>query len=146
VRSDVAALKANIESVNGSSKTNFAKITERFDRIDRAQAEPSAKLTKAVETLDRIEKRSDAKETTGAVPSPAPVSAPPVPPAPPVLQGWLLREVYHGVALIQGGRYGLMEVEAGDVVPGLGRIEAVRRQDGRWVVVTSKGLITPTAR
>jgi hypothetical protein len=26
-------------------------------------------------------------------------------------------------------------------VPGLGRIDAIRRQDGRWVVVTSKGLI-----
>jgi hypothetical protein len=28
------------------------------------------------------------------------------------------------------------------VLPGLGRIEAIRRQDGRWVVVTSKGTIT----
>jgi hypothetical protein len=26
-------------------------------------------------------------------------------------------------------------------LPGLGRIENIRRQDGRWVVVTSKGLI-----
>ena len=30
---------------------------------------------------------------------------------------------------------------AGDPVPGLGRIDAIRKQDGRWVVVTSKGLI-----
>jgi hypothetical protein len=34
-----------------------------------------------------------------------------------------------------------MEVEPGDNLPGLGRIEAIRRQDGRWVVVTSKGVI-----
>jgi hypothetical protein len=26
-------------------------------------------------------------------------------------------------------------------MPGLGRVEAIRRQDGRWVVVTNKGLI-----
>ena len=32
-------------------------------------------------------------------------------------------------------------VDKGDVVPGLGRIEAFRKQDGRWVVVTPKGLI-----
>ena len=32
------------------------------------------------------------------------------------------------------------------MVPGLGRIEAIRKQDGRWVVVTSKGLILPPAR
>ena len=25
--------------------------------------------------------------------------------------------------------------------PGLGRVDAIRKQDGRWVVVTSKGLI-----
>jgi hypothetical protein len=54
-----------------------------------------------------------------------------------------LQEVYRGVALIQGGRFGMMEVEAGDVVPGLGRIEAIRKQDGRWVVVTPRGLIMP---
>jgi hypothetical protein len=42
--------------------------------------------------------------------------------------------------LIQG-RIGLIEVEVGDPLPGGGRVEAIRRQDGRWVVVTSKGLI-----
>jgi hypothetical protein len=26
-------------------------------------------------------------------------------------------------------------------VPGLGRVDAIRKQDGRWVVVTSKGLV-----
>jgi hypothetical protein len=39
------------------------------------------------------------------------------------------------------GRQGIFEVYAGDPVPGLGRIDAIRRQDGHWVVVTSKGLI-----
>ena len=34
----------------------------------------------------------------------------------------------------------LYEVYAGDPVPGLGRVDAIRRQDGRWVVVTSRGL------
>jgi hypothetical protein len=65
-----------------------------------------------------------------------------LPPQPAIVQGWSLQEVYRGVALIQGSRFGIMEVETGDVVPGLGRIEAIRKQDGRWVVVTSKGLIT----
>ena len=43
-------------------------------------------------------------------------------------------------ALIEG-RQGMFEVFAGDPVPGLGRVDAIRRQDGRWVVVTTKGLI-----
>jgi hypothetical protein len=57
-----------------------------------------------------------------------------------VLDGWVLRDVGRGGALIEG-RQGLFEVYAGDPVPGLGKVDAIRRQDGRWVVVTTKGLI-----
>jgi len=58
----------------------------------------------------------------------------------PTVEGWVLRDVAYGGALIQSRR-GLYEVYAGDMVPGLGHIDAVRRQDGHWVVVTSRGLI-----
>jgi hypothetical protein len=58
----------------------------------------------------------------------------------PTVEGWVLRDVDHGAALIEGRR-GMFEVFAGDPIPGLGRVDAIRRQDGRWVVVTSKGLI-----
>jgi hypothetical protein len=58
------------------------------------------------------------------------------------VEGWVVRDVHRGTALIEG-RMGLIEVDQGDVVPGLGRVDAIRRQDGRWVVVTSKGLIMP---
>jgi len=51
-----------------------------------------------------------------------------------------VRRVYDGAALIEG-RNGIIEVEPGSVVPGIGRIEAIKRQDGRWVVVTARGLI-----
>jgi hypothetical protein len=52
----------------------------------------------------------------------------------------VVRDVRRGIALIEG-RYGLIEVETGDTLPGLGRIEGIRKQDGRWIVVTSRGLI-----
>ena len=60
--------------------------------------------------------------------------------APLTVPGWVLRRVYDGAALIEG-RDGIVEVEPGMVTPGLGRVEAIKRQDGRWVVVTSRGLI-----
>ena len=53
----------------------------------------------------------------------------------------MVRDVHRGTALIEG-RMGMIEVEQGDLVPGLGRVDAIRKQDGRWVVVTSRGLIT----
>ncbi len=38
---------------------------------------------------------------------------------------------------------GIIEVDQGDMIPGLGRVDAIRKENGRWVVVTSKGLIVP---
>lgn len=58
----------------------------------------------------------------------------------PTLDDWVLRDVTYGGAVI-GSRRGMYEVYAGDYIPGLGRVDAIRRQDGRWVVVTSRGLI-----
>ena len=65
---------------------------------------------------------------------------PPTTLKPPILQDYVLRRVYDGAALIEG-RNGMIEVEPGIVAPGIGRIEAIKRQDGRWVVVTARGLI-----
>jgi hypothetical protein len=56
------------------------------------------------------------------------------------VDGWVLRDITNDGAVIEG-RQGLFEVLAGDAMPGLGRVEAIKRQDGRWVVVTTKGLI-----
>ncbi|HBR46856.1 MAG TPA: hypothetical protein DEA80_18385, partial [Afipia sp.] len=58
----------------------------------------------------------------------------------PVVEGWTLREVSDGIATVSG-RPGIFDVIPGDPLPGIGRVDAIRRQDGRWVVVTSRGLI-----
>ena len=57
-----------------------------------------------------------------------------------VLDGWSIRRVYDGVALVDG-RYGQIEIMVGDTVRGLGRVREIKRQEGRWVVVTDRGLI-----
>jgi hypothetical protein len=129
-RVDLSALKTIIEAGNRSANTQFTKVTERIERIERTAAEPTARLTKAAENLERISRA----EFTGAITPPQPVG----PPA--KLEGWVLRDVRHGTAVLEG-RAGIIEVEQGDVIPGLGRVEAIRKQDGRWVVVTSKGSI-----
>jgi hypothetical protein len=58
----------------------------------------------------------------------------------PIVEGWILRDVSDGVATVEG-RQGIFEVFAGDPLPGVGPVDAIRRQDGRWVVVTRRGLI-----
>ena len=52
-----------------------------------------------------------------------------------------MQDVRGGRALIVS-RYGaIFDVAAGSVLPGLGRVEAIKRQDGKWVIVTAHGVI-----
>ncbi|MBR1178895.1 hypothetical protein JQ617_33360 [Bradyrhizobium sp. KB893862 SZCCT0404] len=161
IDADLVALKANVEHSSKTGLSQSNRANDRLDKLEKAQAEPMAKLAKLSETVDKLRATppaapaqaaaAPARETTGSI-APAQVAtaaaAPaPVPAAPktevgrlPTLEGWRLRDVANGGALIEG-RDGLYEVYAGDPIPGVGRVDAIRRQDGRWVVVTSKGLI-----
>jgi hypothetical protein len=143
LRSDLATLKTSLDASGKSRTGQVAKITERLERVERAQSEPAAKIGKLAETLERLEKRVDAltaREATGSVTPPQSSGGNASAPPPAIVGGWVLREVYRGTALVQG-RFGLIEVETGDIIPGVGRVEAIRKQDGRWVVVTPRGII-----
>jgi hypothetical protein len=150
IDADVAALKASVEQASKMGISQFNKTSDRLDKLEKAQAEPAAKLARLSEAVEKLYAAAPAsaaaaasKDVTGsATPAaPAQVAAPKSEVARlPTIDGWFLRDVSHGGALIEGRR-GVYEVYAGDPVPGLGRIDAIRRQDGRWVVVTSRGLI-----
>jgi hypothetical protein len=149
---DIQALKTGAEHATKLGMAQFNKTSERLDKVEKAQAEPAAKLAKLSEAVEKLHAAPPAasaapaaatKEVTGSIspPASAQAAAPKVEVARlPTVEGWSLRDVANGGALIEG-RQGMFEVYAGDPVPGLGRIDAIRRQDGRWVVVTSKGLI-----
>jgi hypothetical protein len=155
IDADILALKAGVEHTSKLGMSQFGNTSDRLDRIEKAQAEPAAKIARLSETVDKLRAAPAAapvpvaaatpaaKDVTGSVspPAAAPATAPKAEVGRlPTVEGWVLRDVARGGALIDG-RKGIYEVYAGDFVPGLGRIDAVRRQDGRWVVVTSKGLI-----
>ncbi len=150
---ELSTLKASIDTSTKANSLQVGKITERIDRVERTQADSGTKLAKAVDSLDRVERRLGApNDVTGSIPDPRPATSVTTEPkraalAPgpgflslPIVEGWVLRDVYNGAAMIQS-RAGVVEVLPGDNLPGLGRIESVKRQDGRWVVVTSRGLI-----
>ena len=169
IDADIQALKTGLDHTSKLGMNQFNKTSERLDKVERAQAEPAAKLAKLSEAVDKLRaapaaaggwrlcrifrregshrfdrarpanrgddsgaqngrqdrSQADAKTEVGRLPT---------------LDGWVLRDVAYGGALIDGRR-GTYEVYAGDIIPGLGRVDAIRRQDGRWVVVTSRGLI-----
>ena len=127
-----------------------AKIAEtraaetRSSDIKSPEAKPSdAKLSDA--------KPSDAKTSEAKLPEtklasvkPVDLKAKPVAAEKtPVIDGWALRDIFEGAAILENRRHHLVEVGPGDIVPGLGRVEAVERRGRDWVVVTRQGLITP---
>ncbi len=60
---------------------------------------------------------------------------------PATVEGWMLRDVYGGVALLEGRGGGLREVAPGEYIPGVGEIRSIERRGRSWVVVTSRGII-----
>jgi len=140
---DIHSLKTGVDSMTKGANAQMARMAERLDRAEQAQIEPSARLARLDDAVRRLDQRSsmqvDTTGSTGALRQTPPTRENQAP-KPAVIEGWILRNVYDGVALIQG-RHGLIEVEPGDAVPGIGRVETIQRRNGRWVVVTSKGLI-----
>jgi hypothetical protein len=169
IDTEVAALRTSLEQASKHSAAQIGKTSDRLDKVEKAQAEPAAKLAKLSETVEKLRTAAAAapaaapvaaaaaappaaapaapKESTGSIQTAnaAPAQVPLPAPKPevarlPTVEGWVLRDVGNGSALIEG-RQGIFEVYAGDPIPGLGRIDAIRKQDGRWVVITSRGLI-----
>ena len=144
-----------LERAQAEPAARLAKLSEAVDKL---RAAPAAAPVVAAATPAAA---SAARETTGSIgPTPAQQAASTVPKTEakteakveakpdaktevgrlPTIEGWVLRDVAYGSALIDSRR-GTYEVYAGDMIPGVGRVDAIRRQDGRWVVVTSRGLI-----
>lgn len=142
---EIRALKETVAQL----RTNTKSLNDNLAALKLGMSNANAQLTKMAEGLDRRAAAPATPETTGSIqkPAPAPVvlGAPPATLQHPIVQGWTLRRVYDGAALIEG-REGVIEVEPGTTIPGLGRIEDIKRQDGRWAVFTSKGLIVSASK
>ncbi len=154
ISSELATLKASVDAANRNSGSQLNKLSERLDRAEKAQAEPSAKIAKIADSLDRLEKRQVAasapattvaalqppvhQDVTGSVGSAEKLQA-----KLPVVEGWKLHEFFGGRAVVENRMTGsLFEVGPGSNLPGLGRIETIRREDNRIVIVTPKGIIS----
>jgi hypothetical protein len=143
---EIASLKAAVDNNAKTANAQFAKMAER---VDRAQVEPAQRVQKLSELVEKLDRRVAAApaqpQAVAAAPAPAPEVTGSIAPKqqdrPPVVTGWIIREVFDGRAMVENERLGFFEVVPGANLPGIGRVEAVRRQDGRWVVVTPKGLI-----
>ena len=138
---ELSAMKSNLDGSIRNANTQFVAIAERLDRVERAATNPAAQLAHIADAVDRLNKVNATPETTGSV---APMTTPPAEPkiVDRIVEDWVVQDVHGDRALVEGRNGSLFEVGAGSILPGVGRVEAVKRQDGQWVVVTARGVIT----
>jgi hypothetical protein len=131
----VSALKASLDSAARATTNQYAKIADRLDRIDQrnaAAAETTASLPATTPAVSSTQTAALAVTTPPEVPKLSDR----------ILPDWIVHDVRNGHALVESRYGGLFAVSAGSVLPGIGRVDEIRRQDGHWVVLTARGTIT----
>jgi hypothetical protein len=150
--SELSTLKASLEAASKSARAQTAQIAKLSDALKDKLA-----TAKAHDALVQA-----GAEVTGSISAPAtaPAAAPDTPlpqprprqiaaaegaPRPLVVPDWHVRGAARGFVLVES-RGEIFEVVPGADLPGLGRVESIRRVGGRWIVETPKGLIVSSVR
>ena len=129
---EITTLKTSLEQANKSAHTQIAKISER---LEHATEEVTGSISAPQMTAPVLT----------PLPSPRPAQRfaavdPPPPARPSVMAGWTIRDIRNGYVYVENHGE-LYQVVLGAPLPGLGPVQSVKRQDGRWVVLTPKGII-----
>lgn len=158
LKSTVDAMKQGTDRRGQDMLAKLGQALDRLERIERSARDVQVTGSVGAGAAQGAAVHPASAPPATAAPGVTPASATPVPhpiqrpaavagaraPERPatVLNGWALRDVYNGIALIEGRR-GLAEVVPGQQIAGAGRVQAIRRQGRDWVVVTDRGIITP---
>jgi hypothetical protein len=105
-------------NAHGSSKRDVQRTDSSFSKQAARPAQSPA-----------VERAGFSKPT--AVPDTKPTT----------IEGWIIREVDGGTAVLEGPN-GVWKVTRGDTIPSIGKIDSIVRWGNRWIVATSKGLIS----
>lgn len=157
LRADLRARETTLsEKMTKLDQSLSGKVAALGERLEQGAREQSGKLAALT---SQIEKRAApapmAATPVAALAAPAPKAEPAQTGAipetkkaaekPPVVEGWALRDVYDGTAVLEDRRRRLFEAVLGENIPGVGRVEAIERRGREWVVVTKQGVITQQA-
>lgn len=148
VSENLDGLRTAVDQSSKATNDRFGRFGENLDRIERVSSSSTVKLDKLA--LAQAQAPAPAavasQPPSQTMPMMASVTAPEitgsVPPSVPrkVVKGWSVRQAYEGIAILQGPN-GVIEAMLGQQVPGLGRIEEIKNENGRLVVESSGGVI-----
>lgn len=129
---EIGSLKSSLEAANKAAHTQIAKITEKLNR-------EAAEITGSIAAPQTMTPPAPVQATP--LPTPRPTRMASLePPRPSVVRDWSIRDSRDGYVYVQN-QGEIYQVVPGAPLPGLGPVEQIKRQDGRWVVVTPRGLI-----
>ncbi len=149
----IAQLNTKLEHLQREQATKLQQALEKAERAEqrseqRASAVPIT--TASIPPATQVAVASPpvaAKQLTQAPLPPVPPQAQtqvnaidPVKKAQQPIANWVVRDVYDGIALVEGPG-GAFEVMQGENIPGVGTVKSIERHNNGWVVVTNHGLV-----
>jgi len=152
---EVTTLKANLDAANKASRSQIAKISEKLtERTARESAEVTGSISAPQTTAPAAQPLPQAQAPAPVAQAPVQAAVPTPTPRPAqlaaletrapgraqVLNGWSIHDFRNGYVYVEGNGE-LYQVVPGARLPGIGPVESIRRQEGRWVVHTPKGII-----
>jgi hypothetical protein len=151
---ELSTLKTSLDAASKSAHAQTAQLAKLSQTMNEKLAAATTKANAALAQASAEVTGSISAPQTVAAPTPAIAEATPLPqprpqqiaavesqpPRPLVVPGWSVRGAARGAVLVESHGE-IFEVVPGASLPGLGRVESIRRIDGRWIVQTPKGLI-----
>lgn len=141
---EIGTLKSSLEAANKSANTQLAKMTEKLnEKIAREAAEVTGSIAAPQTTAPAA---PTPVQAVTPLPTPRPTRVAAVEPQrQAIVPNWSVRGNRNGYVYVQND-HDIYQVVPGAMLPGLGPVEQIKRQDGRWVVMTPRGMIVPRER
>jgi hypothetical protein len=118
-------------------------VRQKLVQLTAAQQQMAQKIASLQALQQDSKQKESSPPSSPAVPVPLrknerTVAAPHAPRS--ILRDWWISHARNGDVYVQGhGK--VYRVAPGTPLPGLGPVEEIKRQNGRWVVMTPKGII-----
>jgi hypothetical protein len=163
----IERLRSSVEQNQRELVAKLVQLTERMERIERQAAAVTVPgVTQPVSQPTTAAPAKPVAKPVTQLPAPSPTK-PVAPPAVPLtpdtkakvapkqtstemkpgvdvrgIANWTVRDAADGKAVLLGPR-GTIKVAVGDTIPEIGRVQGIMRSGSRWIVATTKGVITP---